>query len=147
VLDTGARGASTTFAERGVGDVLLAWENEALLLADEIGKDRFDIVVPKVSILAEPPVAVVDKYAGKHGTRAVAREYLEFLYSEEGQEIAARHHFRPRSAEAAERHAARFPRLELFTIDEAFGGWESAQRTHFAEGAIFDQIAVAQARR
>jgi sulfate transport system substrate-binding protein len=147
VLDTGARGASTTFAERGVGDVLLAWENEALLLADEIGKGRFDIVVPKVSILAEPPVAVVDRYADKHGTRALAREYLEYLYSEEGQEIAARHHYRPRSAKAASRNAAELPRLELFTVDEVFGGWEKAQRTHFAEGAIFDQISVPQARR
>jgi len=147
VLDTGARGASTTFAERGVGDVLLSWENEALLLADEIGKDRFDIVVPKVSILAEPPVAVVDRYADKHGTRAVAREYLEYLYSEEGQEIAARHHYRPRSAQAAARHASEFPRLELFTVDEVFGGWANAQKTHFAEGAIFDQISVPQARR
>jgi len=147
VLDTGARGASTTFAERGVGDVLLAWENEAFLLADEIGKDRFDIVVPKVSILAEPPVAVVDRYADKHGTRAIAREYLEYLYSEEGQEIAARHHYRPRSEKAAARHPGGFPRLELFTVDEVFGGWEKAQRTHFADGAIFDQISVPQARR
>src|SRR5882762_8549055 len=124
VLDTGARAASTTFAERGVGDVLLCWENEALLLSDEIGKDRFDIVVPAVSILAEPPVAVVNKYADKHGTRAVARAYLEFLYTEEGQEIAARHHYRPRSAQAAARHAAEFPRVELFTVDEVFGGWD-----------------------
>jgi sulfate transport system substrate-binding protein len=147
VLDTGARGSSTTFAERGVGDVLLAWENEARLLADEIGKDRFDIVVPKVSILAEPPVAVVDRYADKHGTRAVAREYLEYLYSEEGQEIAARHHYRPRSAQVAARHASEFPRLELFTVDEVFGGWERAQKTHFADGAIFDQIAIPQAKR
>ena len=147
VLDTGARGASTTFGERGVGDVLVCWENEALLLADEIGKDRFDIVVPTVSILAEPPVAVVDKYADKHGTRAVARAYLEFLYTEEGQEIAARHHYRPRSAQAAARHAAEFPRVELFTVDEVFGGWDKAQKAHFADGAIFDQIVVAQAKR
>ena len=147
VLDAGARGSSTTFAERGVGDVLLCWENEALLLADEIGKDRFDIVVPTVSILAEPPVAVVDRYADKHGTRALAREYLEHLYSEEGQEIAARHHYRPRSPEAAARHSSQFPRLELFTIDEVFGGWDKAQKTHFADGAVFDQIAVAQAKR
>jgi sulfate transport system substrate-binding protein len=147
VLDTGARGASTTFAERGVGDVLLAWENEAFLLADEIGKDRFETVVPKVSILAEPPVAVVDRYADKHGTRAIAREYLEYLYSDEGQEIAARHHYRPRSEKAAARHPGGFPRLELFTVDEVFGGWEKAQRTHFADGAIFDQISVPQGRR
>jgi sulfate transport system substrate-binding protein len=147
VLDTGARGASTTFAERGVGDVLLAWENEAFLLADEIGKDRFDTVVPKVSILAEPPVAVVDRYADKHGTRAIAREYLEYLYSDEGQEIAARHHYRPRSEKAAARHPGGFPRLELFTVDEVFGGWEKAQKTHFADRAIFDQISVPQGRR
>jgi sulfate/thiosulfate transport system substrate-binding protein len=147
VLDTGARGSSTTFAERGVGDVLLCWENEALLLADEIGKDRFDIVVPTVSILAEPPVAVVDRYADKHGTRALAREYLEHLYSEEGQEIAARHHYRPRAPAVAERHASEFPRLELFTIDEVFGGWDKAQKAHFADGGVFDQIAVAQAKR
>jgi sulfate/thiosulfate transport system substrate-binding protein len=147
VLDTGARAASTTFAERGVGDVLLCWENEALLLSDEIGKERFDIVVPAVSILAEPPVAVVDKYADKHGTRAVAREYLEFLYSEEGQAIAARHHYRPRSAQAAASHASKFARVELFTVDEVFGGWDKAQKTHFADGAVFDQIAVAQVKR
>jgi sulfate/thiosulfate transport system substrate-binding protein len=147
VLDTGARAASTTFAERGVGDVLVAWENEALLLAGEIGKGRFEIVVPPVSILAEPPVAVVDRYVDKHGTRPVAQAYLEFLYSEEGQEIAARHHYRPRSASVAARHAGRFPPLELFTVDEVFGGWERAQKVHFADGAVFDQIALAQARR
>jgi sulfate transport system substrate-binding protein len=147
VLDTGARGASTTFAERGVGDVLLCWENEALLLADEIGKERFDIVVPNVSVLAEPPVAVVDRYADKHGTRALARAYLEYLYSEEGQEIAARHHYRPRSAQVAARHASEFPRLELFTVDEVFGGWDKAQKTHFADRGVFDQITVAQAKR
>ena len=147
VLDTGARGSSTTFAERGVGDVLLSWESEARLLADEIGKDRFDIVVPPVSILAEPPVAVVDRYVDKHGTRAVAREYLEYLYSEEGQEIAARHHYRPRSRQVAERHAGEFPRLELFTVDEVFGGWDKAQKTHFADGGVFDQISLAQAKR
>ena len=147
VLDTGARAASTTFAERRVGDVLIAWENEALLLADEIGKDRFDIVVPSVSILAEPPVAVVDRYAEKHGTGAVARAYLEFLYSDEGQEIAARHHFRARSPEVAARHSGRFPPLDLFTVGEVFGGWERAQKVHFADGGVFDQITIAQARR
>jgi sulfate/thiosulfate transport system substrate-binding protein len=147
VLDTGARASSTTFAERGVGDVLVAWESEAFLLADEIGKDRFDIVTPKVSILAEPPVAVVDKFADKHGTRATAREYLEFLYTDEAQEIAARHHFRPRSPQVAARTTAAFRPVELFTVDEVFGGWESAQKTHFADGAVFDQITVAQARR
>ena len=147
VLDTGARGASTTFAERGVGDVLLCWENEALLLADEIGKERFDIVVPNVSVLAEPPVTVVDRYADKHGTRALARAYLEYLYSEEGQEIAARHHYRPRSPQVAARHASEFPRLELFTVDEVFGGWDKAQKTHFADRGVFDQITVAQAKR
>jgi sulfate/thiosulfate transport system substrate-binding protein len=141
VLDTGARGSSTTFAERGVGDVLVAWENEALLLAGEIGKDRFEIVIPRVSILAEPPVAVVDRYADKHGTGALARAYLEYLYSEEGQQIAARHHYRPRSAAVAARHAGEFPALELFTVDDVFGGWAAAQRTHFDEGGVFDQIA------
>ncbi len=146
VLDTGARGSSTTFAERGVGDVLLAWENEALLLAREVGKDRFEIVLPRVSILAEPPVAVVDRYADKHGTGALARAYLEYLYSEEGQEIAARHHYRPRSAAVAARHAGQFPALELFTVDEVFGGWAAAQRAHFDEGGIFDQIAQADGR-
>jgi sulfate transport system substrate-binding protein len=147
VLDTGARAASTTFAERGVGDVLVAWENEALLLADEIGKNKFDIVLPPVSILAEPPVAVVDRYVDKHRTRAAAQAYLEYLYSEEGQEIAARHHYRPRSAQVAARYARRFPPLDLFTVDEAFGGWERAQKVHFADGAVFDQIVLAQARR
>ncbi|MFL5310924.1 MAG: sulfate ABC transporter substrate-binding protein [Myxococcales bacterium] len=147
VLDTGARASSTTFAERGVGDVLLCWENEARLLADEIGKDRFDVVFPAVSVLAEPPVALVDRYVDKHGTRALAREYLEHLYSEEGQEIAARHHYRPRSPAVAARHGGEFPPLELFTVDEMFGGWDKAQKTHFADGGVFDQIAVAQAKR
>lgn len=146
VLDAGARASSTTFAERGVGDVLLCWESEALLLADEIGKDRFDIVVPAVSILAEPPVAVVDRYAEKHGTRALAREYLEYLYSEEGQEIAARHHYRPRSPEVAARHSARFPRVELFTVDDVFGGWNEAHKAHFADGGVFDQIVGGRAK-
>ena len=140
VLDTGARGATITFVERGIGDVLIAWENEALLAARELGKDKLEIVTPSASILAEPPVAVVDKVAGRHGTKAVAQAYLEFLYSPEGQEIAARHYFRPWLKEAAEKHAAQFPRMNLFTIDQAFGGWAKAQAAHFADGGVFDQI-------
>ncbi len=140
VLDTGARGSTTTFAERGIGDVLVAWENEAFLLTREVGKDRFEIVVPSVSILAEPPVAVVDKNADKHGTLAAARGYLEFLYTEEGQTIAAKHHYRPRSPKVAAAYADRFPKLTLFTVDEAFGGWVKAQKTHFEDGGVFDQL-------
>ena len=140
VLDTGARGATITFVERGLGDVLIAWENEALLAARELGRDRLEIVAPPSSILAEPPVAMVDKIAARHGTRAAAQAYLEFLYSPEGQEIAARHYFRPRLKEVADRHAAQFPKMTLFTIDQAFGGWAKAQAAHFADGAIFDQI-------
>jgi sulfate transport system substrate-binding protein len=141
VLDTGARGATTTFVERGQGDVLLAWENEALLaLAEGGGKDRFEIVVPSVSILAEPPVAVVDKVVDKHGTREVAEAYLKFLYTPAGQEIAAKNGYRPRDAAAAAKAAAKFPAVPLFTVDEAFGGWQKAQATHFADGGTFDQI-------
>ncbi|MCP3101501.1 sulfate ABC transporter substrate-binding protein [Myxococcus sp. K15C18031901] len=146
VLDSGARGATTTFAERGLGDVLIAWENEAFLLTDEVGRERFEIVVPSESILAEPPVAVVDHNVDKRGTRAVAEAYLRYLYSEEGQELAARHHYRPRSAAVAQRHAARFADVKLFTIDEAFGGWRKAQAAHFDDGAVFDRIYVPQAR-
>ncbi len=142
VLDTGARGSTVTFAERGLGDVLVAWENEAFLLAREIGKDRFEIVVPSVSILAEPPVALVDRNADKRGTRAAAQAYLEFLYTDEGQEIAARHHYRPRSSTVAARHAARFPKMSLFTIDEVFGGWKNAQKAHFEDGGVFDQLTM-----
>ena len=140
VLDSGARGATVTFAERGVGDVLLSWENEADLAKQEFGQDKFDIVYPPSSILAEPPVAVVDKVVDKRGTRKVAEAYLQYLYSDEGQEIAARNFYRPRSATVAARHAAQFPRLNLFTIDDTFGGWTKAQKTHFADGGVFDQI-------
>ncbi len=140
VLDSGARGSTTTFAERGLGDVLLAWENEALLLLREIGKDKFDVVNPSVSILAEPPVTLVDKIVDRKGTRAVAEGYLQYLYSAEGQEIAAKHHYRPRSPEVAKKHAAEFADLKLFTVDEVFGGWSKAQATHFADGGMFDRI-------
>ena len=140
VLDSGARGSTTTFVERGIGDVLLAWENEALLAQKELGSDKFDVVAPSVSILAEPPVSVVDKVADKHGTRAVAQAYLEYLYSPEGQNIAGKNHFRPTDPTAAAKHAGQFPKLKLFTIDEVFGGWAKAQKTHFADGGSFDQI-------
>jgi len=140
VLDSGARGATTTFVERGIGDVLLAWESEALLALDRLGKARFEIVVPRSSILAEPPVAVVDQVVDRRGTRAVAEAYLRYLYTAEGQEIAAKHHYRPRDPAVAERHAGEFPPVRLFTIEEAFGGWERAQATHFGDGGTFDQI-------
>jgi sulfate/thiosulfate-binding protein len=140
VLDSGARGSTTTFVQRGIGDVLLAWENEALLALHELGRDTLDIVAPPTSILAEPPVAMVDRVVDKKGTRAVAQAYLEFLYSPEGQEIAARHHYRPRTEAVAARHAAAFPRVTLFTIDEVFGGWPQAHKVHFADGGVFDQI-------
>jgi sulfate transport system substrate-binding protein len=139
VLDTGARGSTTTFAQRGLGDVLITWENEALLAVRELGADKLQIVVPTLSILAEPPVAVVDKVALRHGTREVAVAYLEYLYSKEGQEIVARHDYRPRDPEVAARYAARFPQLKLTSIAD-FGGWANAQRMHFADGAVFDQI-------
>jgi sulfate transport system substrate-binding protein len=138
VLDSGARGSTTTFAQRGVGHVLVSWENEAYLTLNEFGKDKFEIVNPSVSILAEPPVAVVDKNADKHGTRAVAEAYLKFLYTPEGQAIAAKNHYRPRDASAP--GAKDFPKIKLFTIDELFGGWQKAQAKHFADGGIFDQI-------
>ena len=140
VLDAGARGATTTFVERGIGDVLVAWENEALLAIKELGQGKFEIVAPSISILAEPPVAVVDKVAGKRGTKAVAQAYLEHLYSEAGQEIAARHFYRPRLAAVAAKYQAQFPQVKLVTIDEVFGGWKKAQATHFADGALFDRI-------
>jgi sulfate/thiosulfate transport system substrate-binding protein len=140
VLDSGARGSTVTFAERGVGDVLLAWENEARLSLKEFGADKLDIVYPPVSILAEPPVTVVDKTVDRRGTRAVAQAYLEYLYGPEGQEIAARNFYRPIDAGVAARHAAQFPKLNLFTVDEVFGGWARAQKTHFADGGVFDQI-------
>jgi len=140
VLDSGARGSTITFAQRGIGQVLLAWENEAQLLVSEMGRDKFEVVFPSASILAEPPVAVVDKNVDKHGTRAVAEAYLKFLYSEEGQEIGARHHYRPRDAAAFARHAAQFPKIKLISVDDAFGGWQKAHAAHFADGAVFDQI-------
>ncbi len=140
VMDTGARGATNTFVQRGIGDVLLAWENEALLAVKELGPDKFEIVMPSVSILAEPPVAVVQKNAEKHGVLPVARQYLEFLYSPEGQEIAAKHYFRPRMKDVADKYKAQFPEVKLFTIDDTFGGWAKAQKTHFADGGLFDQI-------
>jgi sulfate/thiosulfate-binding protein len=140
VLDSGARGSTVTFAERGVGDVLLAWENEAHLSLKEFGADKFDIVYPPLSILAEPPVTVVDKTVDKRGTRAVAQAYLEYLYSPEGQDIAARNFYRPIDVAVAAKYAKQFPKLNLFTIDEVFGGWAKAQKTHFADGGVFDQI-------
>jgi sulfate/thiosulfate-binding protein len=140
VLDAGARGATTTFVERGIGDVLIAWENEALLAIKELGPGKFEVVAPSLSILAEPPVAVVDKVAGKHGTKAVAQAYLEYLYTPEGQEIAAKHFYRPRLASVAAKYDAQFPKVSLVTVDEAFGGWKKAHATHFADGALFDQI-------
>lgn len=141
VLDSGARGATTTFVQRGIGDVLLAWENEAFLALNELGPGKFDIVVPSLSILAEPPVAVVDKVAQKHGTFEVARAYLEYLYSPVGQRLAAKHYYRPISPEHADpEDIKRFPKLELLTIDRDFGGWQQAQKTHFSDGGTFDQI-------
>lgn len=140
VLDSGARGATTTFVERGIGDVLINWENEVLLAARELGKDKVELIVPSVSILAEPPVSLVDKVADKRGTRAVAQAYLEYLYSEEGQEIAGKHYYRPTNPQIAAKYSSQFSKLNLFTIDEIFGGWQKAQKTHFADGGVFDQI-------
>ena len=140
VLDTGARGATTTFVERGIGDVLLAWENEALLALKELGPDKFDIVAPSLSILAEPPVTVVDKVVDKRGTRAVAQAYLEYLYSPEGQDLAGQNYYRPIDPAAAAKYAKQFPKVTLFTIDEVFGGWTQAQKAHFADGGSFDQV-------
>jgi len=140
VLDSGARGSTVTFAERGIGDVLLAWENEAHLSIKEFGDGKFDIVYPPTSILAEPPVTVVDKVVDKRGTRDVANAYLEYLYSNEGQEIAAKNFYRPIDEKIAAKYAKNFPKVNLFTIDEVFGGWTKAQKTHFADGGVFDQI-------
>lgn len=139
VLDTGARGSTTTFVQRGIGDVLLAWENEAFLAINELGKDKFDIVVPSLSILAEPPVAVVEKNAARKGTSDIAKQYLEFLYTPEGQEIAAKNYYRPSDAQVAAKYASRFPKVELLNIKD-FGGWKEAQDKHFSDGGIFDQI-------
>ncbi|MEO6382070.1 MAG: sulfate ABC transporter substrate-binding protein [Nitrobacter sp.] len=140
VLDTGARGATVTFVERGVGDVLLAWENEAFLAQREFGKDKFEIVAPPLSILAEPPVAIVDSVADKKGTRAAAEAYLKYWYTKEGQEIAAKNSYRPRDSEIAKQYENAFAKVELFTIDDVFGGWAKAQKEHFSEGGVFDQI-------
>lgn len=140
VLDSGARGALTTFTERGIGDVFLSWENEAFLAVKELGPDKFDIVVPSVSILAEPPVTVVDKVVDRKGTREVATAYLEFLYSPQGQDIAGRHYYRPVDPAPAKKYASQFTKVSLFTIDEVFGGWTKAQATHFNDGGVFDQI-------
>lgn len=140
VLDSGARGSTTTFVERGMGDVLIAWENEVLLGANDLGKDKFEVVVPSTSILCEPVVSVVDKVVDKKGTRAVAQAYLEYLYSSEGQEIAAKRYYRPRSAVVLKKYAAQFPNIKLFTIADIAGDWKKAQAKHFADGAIFDQV-------
>ncbi len=140
VLDTGARGATVTFVERGVGDVLLAWENEAFLALKEFGASKFEIVAPPQSILAEPPVTIVDKVADKKGTRNAADAYLQYWYTKEGQEIAARNFYRPRDAEIAKKYENAFAKVELFTIDDVFGGWTKAQKEHFADGGVFDQI-------
>ncbi|WP_439891388.1 sulfate ABC transporter substrate-binding protein [Ralstonia sp. 25C] len=140
VLDSGARGATTTFTERGIGDVLIAWEDEALLAARVEGKDKFDVVVPSISILAEPPVAVVDKVADKKGTRKAAEAYLKFLYTPQGQEIGAKNFYRPTDPAVAKKHEAEFPKVKLVTIDDTFGGWQKAQKTHFADGGQFDQL-------
>jgi len=140
VLDSGARGSTTTFVQREIGDVLIAWENEAFLSIKELGPDKVEIVVPPQSILAEPPVSIVDKVVDKKGTRNVAQAYLEYLYTPEGQEIAAKNYYRPRLDSVAKKYASTFPKIKLVTIDEVFGGWQKAQKTHFADGGIFDQI-------
>jgi sulfate transport system substrate-binding protein len=140
VLDTAARGATTTFGQRGIGDVFLSWENEAYLLQKELGEANFEIVIPSVSILAEPPVAIVDRNVDRKGSRALAEAYLRHLYTPEGQEIAAKNFYRPRAADVAQRHAGRLKPVPLFNIDEVFGGWRKAQTTHFADGGTFDQI-------
>lgn len=140
VLDTGARGSLTTFTEREIGDVLISWENEAYLAAKELGPDKFEIVVPSISILAEPPVSIVDKVVDKRGTRKAAEGYLQYLYSPEGQDIAGKHFYRPRDIKIAEKYKSQFSPVQLFTIDDVFGGWDKAQATHFNDGGIFDQI-------
>lgn len=140
VLDSGARGSTVTFSEREIGDVLITWENEAYLVKKEFGEDKFDIVFPSLSILAEPPVALIDKNVNKHGTRKVAQAYLEYLYSPEGQEIAAKNYYRPTDPSVAKKYAKQFKKLDLITIDNVFGGWAKAQKTHFGDGGVFDQI-------
>lgn len=144
VLDSGARGSTSTFAQNNIGDVLITWENEAMLLLQEFGAERFAIVRPSQSVLAEPPVAVLDRNVDRRGTRAVAEAYLQFLYTEQGQELAARHHFRPTNPDVLQRHRETFPEMALFTVDEVFGSWTTAQQTHFDEGGVFDQIYTAQ---
>ncbi|MCG3204634.1 MAG: Sulfate-binding protein [Elusimicrobia bacterium] len=140
VLDSGARGSTVTFAEREIGDVFISWENEAFLAVNQLGKEKFEIVVPSISILAEPPVTLVDKNTNRKGTTEVAKAYLEFLYSEKGQDIAGKHYYRPRLEPAVSKYANTFPKVTLFTIDELFGGWQKAQKTHFMDGGLFDQI-------
>ena len=140
VLDSGARGATTTFVERGIGDVLLAWENEAFLSINELGEGEFEIIVPSISILAEPPVAIIDEVVDKRGTREVAKAYLEYLYTEEGQEIVAQNYYRPTNKQIAEKYKERFPEVKMVTVDEVFGGWRTAQEKHFKDGGIFDEI-------
>jgi len=140
VLDSGARGATTTFVERGIGDVLINWENEVLLAAVQLGKDKFEPVLPSASILAEPPVSLVDKVVDKRGTRAVAQAYLEFLYTDEGQSIVGKHFYRPTEPKAAEKYSSQFGKLKLFTLAEIAGDWQKAHKTHFADGGLFDQI-------
>jgi sulfate/thiosulfate transport system substrate-binding protein len=143
VLDSGARGSTTTFAQRGIGDVFISWENEAFLIQKEFGKDKYEIVAPSVSILAEPAVSVVDKVADKRGTRKVAEEYLKYLYSDEAQEVIAKNFYRPRNEAIAKKYASQFPKITLFTIDEVFGGWQKAQKTHFDDNGVYDQIYAA----
>ena len=140
VLDSGARGSTTTFVERGLGDVLIAWESDALLSLKEFGPDKFEVIYPSISILAEPPVSIVDKVVDRKGTRAVATAYLQYLYSPEGQEIAAQNFYRPRLPEVAQKYSRQFPNIELFTVDDLFGGWTNAQKTYFDDGGVFDQI-------
>ena len=140
ILDSGARGSTTTFLERGIGDVLLTWENEAFLALKELGSDKVEIIIPSLSILAEPPVTLVDKFAKKHGTEKVAQAYLEYLYSEEGQEIAAKNYYRPTLDSVAKKYASQFPKVNLVKIDDVFGGWQKAQRKHFNDGGVFDEI-------
>jgi len=140
VLDSGARGSTTTFVQRGIGDVLLSWENEAYLALDELGRDKYEIVYPSASILAEPPVSIVDKNVDRHGSRKVAEAYLQFLYSKEGQQIEAKNYYRPRDPQVAAQFKKQFPDERMYTIDGAFGGWTKAQATHFADGGVFDQI-------
>ena len=147
VLDSGARGSTTTFVERGIGDVLLAWENEAYLSLKELGADKFEIITPSLSILAEPPVTVIDKVVDKHGTRPLAQAYLDYLYSPEGQEIAAKNFYRPQDAKIAAKHSKQFVKTKLITVDKVFGGWRNAQKVHFSDGGVFDQIYAPSGKR